>query len=178
MSSQLASNGTIKVWDPLLRILHWILAGSIAVTFVTGDEAMTVHLWAGLAALGVVITRVAWGLVGPRHARFGDFVPTPGEALRYLRQLLSGRAGHYEGHNPAAGAMVIALWLLVLAVVASGLATLGGSGGELLEELHEVLAWTLLGLIGLHIGGVVFSSLAEGQNLARAMITGRKKSMT
>jgi cytochrome b len=177
MSSALTSTKLVKVWDPLLRVLHWVLAGSIALALVTGDEAMTVHLWAGLAALGVVVTRILWGLVGPRHARFGDFVPTPAEALRHLHQLVRGEPGHHAGHNPAAGAMVIALWLMVLAVVASGLATLGGSGGELLEELHEGLAWTLLGLIGLHIGGVVVSSLVEGQNLARAMFTGRKKAL-
>ncbi len=166
---------SVKVWDPLLRVLHWSLAGSVLVAFVTGDEAMAVHVWAGLVALGVVLTRVAWGVAGPRHARFADFVPTPGEALGHFRRLLRGAAVRHEGHNPAAGAMVIALLLMVLGVVASGLVAFDGNGAEWGEELHEVLAWVLLGLIGLHVAGVVLSSLLEGQNLPLAMFTGRKK---
>jgi cytochrome b len=171
-------NESTKVWDILVRTGHWTLAAGVIVALLTGDEAMTVHLWAGLAALGSVVVRIAWGLVGPRHARFGDFVPTPAEALRHLRDLARGRPGHYEGHNPAAGAMVVVIWLMVLAVGAAGLAMLGGIGGEWLEEVHEVLAWTLLGLVGLHVAGVVVSSLAEHQNLVLAMLTGRKKSVS
>jgi cytochrome b len=165
-----------KVWDPLLRLLHWTLAGSIAVAFLTGEEALNMHTWAGLAALGVVATRIVWGLIGPCHARFGDFIPTPGEVIHHLRQMFAGQPAHYTGHNPAAGAMVILLLLMVLGVIASGLLGLtGAGGGELAEELHEGLAWALLLLIGLHVSGVIVSSLVERQNLPLGMLTGRKR---
>jgi cytochrome b len=176
MNTTVRNEHSVKVWDPLLRLLHWTLAGSIAVTFLTGEEALNMHIWAGLAALGVVATRIVWGLVGPRHARFGDFIPTPGEVVRHLRQMFGGQPAHYAGHNPAAGAMVIVLLLMVLGVVASGLLGLTGTGGgEFAEELHEGLAWALLLLIGLHVGGVIVSSLVEHQNLALGMLTGRKR---
>jgi len=165
-----------RVWDPLLRVLHWSLAASIAVAFVSGEEAMTVHLWAGLAALGVVATRVIWGLIGPRTARFGEFVPTPTEVVQHVRDLLAGRVERHAGHSPLASVMVVAILLAVLAAVASGLLTIAGvGGGEAFEELHEVLANGLVALVGLHVAGVVFSSVAERQNLARAMLTGRKR---
>ncbi|MEQ8967791.1 MAG: cytochrome b/b6 domain-containing protein [Azospirillaceae bacterium] len=162
-----------RVWDPLLRVLHWGLAGSIAVAYVSGEDAMTVHLWAGLAALGVVATRVVWGLIGPRTARFGAFVPTPMEVVGHVRDMLSGRVERHAGHSPVASVMVIALMLTVLAAIASGLLTLGG--GEAFEELHEVLANAVVALVGLHVAGVIVSSIAERQNLARAMVTGHKK---
>lgn len=47
-------------------------------------------------------------------------------------------------------------------------------GSEFLELVHTSLAWGLLGLIALHLAGVVFTSLRHRENLVRAMVTGRK----
>ena len=46
---------------------------------------------------------------------------------------------------------------------------------EWLEKLHEGLATVLLGLAGLHVLAVVIMSVVHGENLVRAMITGRKR---
>ena len=102
--------------------------------------------------------------------------------------MLRFRVPHYLGHNPAAAAMVIALLLSLAAVVFSGMAIIAAEGqgplagtwvagldAEWMEEIHEFLANLSLLLVFLHVGGVVFSSFVEGQNLPRAMLTGRKK---
>ncbi len=174
--SAAVNDRSVVVWDPLLRVLHWTLAGSVAVAFLSAEEVMTLHIWAGLSALGVVATRIVWGLLGPRTARFGDFIPTPAEVVRHLRDLLRRRAERHGGHNPAAGAMAVALLLTVLATVLTGLLTWAGAlGGEAGEEVHEALSNLLLVLIGLHVAGALLGSLAERQNLVRSMITGRKR---
>jgi cytochrome b len=85
-------------------------------------------VWSGYIVGGIVVLRVMWGFVGPRHARFGDFVRSPIVALVYFPDLLYGRARRYVGHSPAGGAMVIALLICLAATVATGLVAYGEQG--------------------------------------------------
>jgi cytochrome b len=123
--------GTL-VWDPLVRFGHWVLVVAFAVAFFSAEEEAggpdPLHVWGGYVVGGIIVLRVLWGFVGPRHARFSDFVCGPLKALAYLRDLLLGRARRYVGHSPAGGAMVIALLVCLAATVATGLIAYGEQG--------------------------------------------------
>jgi len=186
MSEQYLS--TLPVWDPLLRIFHWSLVLFYLIAYLTEDDFLTLHVWAGYTVGLLIAFRLLWGLVGTHHARFSSFVTSPKTVLEYLRGMLRFRVPHYLGHNPAAAAMVVALLLSLAAVVFSGMAIIAAEGqgplagswvagldAEWMEEIHEFLANLSLLLVFLHVGGVIFSSFVEGQNLPRAMLTGRKK---
>ncbi|MBM3565460.1 MAG: cytochrome B [Alphaproteobacteria bacterium] len=121
-------SGLIGVWDPFVRWGHWALAAAFLIAYVLEDEILVVHVWLGYLAGALVVARLGWGLVGPRHARFSDFVYPPRMVFAYLRDLLLFRARRYLGHSPAGGAMAVALWLGVLAAVGSGLAAYGAAG--------------------------------------------------
>lgn len=184
------ADNSVKVWDPIVRIGHWTLVTAFFTAYVTGDEFLTPHVWAGYVIGIVVCFRLIWGFVGTTHARFSDFVRSPSATLQYLADLLHHRSRRYMGHNPAGGAMIVALLILLIGTVTSGIVLYGMEEGagplaawvsgiaaqeEVWEEVHEVFANLTLLLVGLHVAGMLLSSYAYGENLVRSMITGRKK---
>lgn len=184
----------VRVWDTLVRLFHWSLAASFLIAYLTEDDLLVVHIWAGYTIFGLILVRLVWGLVGPRHARWSDFVREPGEIMAYLKDAVRSRAPRYLGHNPAGGAMVVALLVSLTVTGLSGLAVYGAqelsgplapvfSGlsegwAHVLEDIHEVLANLTLLLVLLHLAGVAFASLMHRENLVRAMINGLKRSET
>jgi cytochrome b len=181
MSTIESPQGTkpIPVWDRLIRVLHWTLAGAFLTSWLTAEELMQPHMAAGFTILAIIAIRTFWGLTGPGHARFAGFVPTPGALFSYLGDLVRGRAARYVGHNPAGGAMIVALLAGLLFTAASGVALKYGVPGlplphHQVEELHEAAATGTLILVCLHIAGVLLSSLLHRENLVRSMLTGRK----
>lgn len=111
----------VKVWDPLVRLFHWSLVLAFIVAYLTGEEEDDLHIYAGYVILGLILFRLLWGFIGTRHARFSDFVRSPTEIANYIRDMLAGRAKRYIGHNPAGGAMILALLLGLAITTWSGL---------------------------------------------------------
>ncbi len=115
------TSNEIKVWDPLVRIFHWSLVAAFTIAYLTEDEWQSLHVWAGYTVAGLVAFRLVWGFIGPEHARFSDFVFSPTTVFGYLRDMMTYRARRYLGHNPAGGAMVIALLISLAATTLTGM---------------------------------------------------------
>jgi cytochrome b len=167
---------TVKVWDLFVRVFHWSLATLFVVAYATGDEIEQVHIAAGYAIAGLLALRIAWGFVGPRHARFRSFVCSPRGILAYTRDVVLFRAPRHLGHNPAGGAMIIALLAMLAGSCVTGymMTTDAYWGAKWVEETHEILANLTVILIVLHVLGVLAASFQHRENLVNAMITGRK----
>jgi cytochrome b len=177
--SVMTQAANIRVWDPLVRIFHWSLAGAFALAYLVEDRLLSLHLAAGYTVLGLIGFRLLWGIIGPLHARFGDFVRGPRAVFSYLWQIVAGHPRRYLGHNPAGGAMVVVLLVSLAATGLSGWLLLGISPaeGEWVEEIHEFCANFTLFLVVLHLIGVAAASLQHRENLVRAMLTGEKTAL-
>lgn len=116
-------------------------------------------------------------MIGSPHARFADFVAGPARISAYLRDRLHGTERRYLGHNPAGGAMIVALLTAILVTCVSGWLMLTDLfwRSETMENIHEVAATVILVLVAGRVAGVVWESLRHRENLLRAMITGRKR---
>jgi len=181
----------VYVWDPFVRIFHWTLVVGFTVAYLTEDDLLQAHVWAGYVVGILIVARVLWGLVGPAHARFSDFIFAPAATFRYVRDLVLFRSERHLGHSPGGGAMVMLLLIFIAATVITGLVVYGGdqqagplaglftkTTGEQMEEVHEVVANITLALIIAHIAAVIFASFAHRENLVRAMVTGYKRSLS
>ncbi len=184
-----AAAAKIYVWDSFVRAFHWLLVASFAIAYLTEDDMLTVHVWAGYVAGTLIVARILWGFLGPKHARFSDFLYDPATTFGYVRDLVMRHGKRYLGHSPGGGYMVVALLVFLAATVITGLIVYGGDQGagplagivskqtgEALEEVHELIANLTLALVLVHIAAVALASFAHRENLVRAMITGYKRS--
>lgn len=174
-----AATEKILVWDWPTRIFHWSLAGSFAGAWLTAEsERLAIwHMSFGYTLLGLIAFRLVWGVAGTRYARFRSFLTGPSAVLRYLRSLLSKQPEHHVGHNPAGAVAIVLLLLLGAATAMSGWALWSEIGGEVFEEVHEVLATAMLVVVGVHVAGVILSSALHHENLVGAMLSGFKRGL-
>ena len=166
----------ILVWDMPTRVFHWLQALSFGAAYLTAfsERLRNYHVALGYILLGLLAFRLLWGFIGTRYARFSSFLFHPKQIFSYLRAMLKGRPAHYPGHNPAGSLSVWLLLALGLFVCVTGVLALQDDAGDLVVDMHGTATNVMLGVIALHLIGVLTSSLLHRENLVRAMLTGYK----
>lgn len=180
------SKQRIRLWDLPTRLFHWLLAGLVVASFVSGKiggNAMDWHGKFGLAILGLLAFRLVWGFAGSTYARFVSFLPTPAKVLAHLRGQWRG-----VGHNPLGAFSVFGLLLLLAFQVGTGLfgnddIAFRGPLYELISKdlsdrltgLHKLSVNVLIALVTLHIVAIAFYVRVKKDDLIRPMLTGWKE---
>lgn len=174
----------IRVWDLPTRLFHWALAVGVVAAFVSAKlGAMDMHAAVGLALLGLLVFRVAWGFCGGTHARFVNFLRGPAAIRDYLQGRWQG-----VGHNPLGALSVLAFLAALLLQAGTGLfahddATFTGplaslvsaDLGDALSRVHRLQEVLILGLVALHVAAILYYRFAKQQDLVTPMITGEKE---
>jgi len=190
-----------RVWDLPLRMFHWLLVLNIAASWYTaengeeylnvGDRAFAyieIHFFLGYLALALVAFRVIWGFVGPRHARFSNFLSGPKKFLAYAGTVLRRDAKPSIGHNPLGGWMVALMLAMVGSQAFTGLFMIDNSDiypalyhGSISSELgsafgrfHHINFDVMIWVVSLHVLAIMFYALYKRQNLVHPMVTGKK----
>ena len=178
MSIHRAESDSVRVWDPIVRLFHWCLVSCMVASWLSAERFSDLHQVLGYAIASLLGVRVVWGFFGTRYARFSQFVRNPRRVWTYLGDVRVGREARYLGHNPAGGAMVVALLLVIAGTAATGWwqTTDAGWGVEWVQNLHHGLANLILVMVALHLGGVFLASYRHRENLVKAMVTGFKNS--
>lgn len=182
----------VRIWDPLLRAFHWLLAASVISAWLLGQYGpakMTLHFWAGYMVTGLLAFRLIWGFIGPTPARFSHFLRGPGAVMGYARHMFLREPSYWPGHNPLGALSVIAMLAVLGAQVTSGLISdpddfinvgplasyVSASTRRTAVGIHEIGANLVLILVILHIAVILFYRIWKHENLIRPMLTGWKK---
>ncbi|HSJ79686.1 MAG TPA: cytochrome b/b6 domain-containing protein [Thiobacillus sp.] len=187
-----------RVYDPLLRALHWAIALSVVALIASSQLAevfedgpletatWNLHILAGYGLTAALMARLLWGMVGPASARWQDLwhPATWKNSLKNLRL----PSAHRVGHDPVASLAYLFAYGVMALMVVSGLglaaselntgplaAWLGNAGWaeDVMEDPHEVGFALMLGFVGLHMAALVFHQL-RGERVAQSMVTGKQ----
>ena len=177
------------VWDLPLRLFHWLLVASMVASYITAKfiDDRQWHFYVGYWTLGLLIFRILWGFLGPRHARFTNFVRSPSAIWLYFKGLLQKGSSPSIGHNPVGGLMVLVMLVLMTIQAVTGLFTtdaviwagpynpaVSESTASLLSTVHYWNFNFILAAVGLHVAAIVFYAFYKNQNLVVPMLHGHK----
>lgn len=180
---------TVRVWDLPTRLFHWALVLCVLGLVISGNvggNAMVWHGRLGYAVLALLLFRLLWGFLGGHWSRFRSFLVRPATTLAYLRG--QGKPEHGVGHSPLGAWSVLAMLLVLLLQVGSGLfaddeiaftgplaGLVSGEWVSTLTGYHKEIGKTLLlGLVLLHLGAIAYYRLIKRQKLVQSMISGDK----
>jgi len=182
----------IKVWDPVTRLWHWVLAAAVITNWIFGEfmsfDTVSWHFYLGYTVLALLGFRLLWGFVGPAPVRWCSLLPRPAELMSYIGKVGKREPSGTPGHNPLGSLSVIALLLVLAAQAGTGLfietddffesGPLYGYVSEAtvnsLTWWHHFLSKVLLALVVLHLVAILFYRLWKREDLLQPMITGWK----
>ena len=165
---------TRRMVDAPTRMFHWLLALSFVGAYLTaeGERWRLAHLSLGYTMAGLLVFRVLWGLLGPRHVRLAVLGRKMQGWPAWLQGLKAGQPNGRQAQNLLLVTCVVALLALIAPLSLSGYGVYQDWAGEWLGDIHELLGNAMLALVLGHLGVIALLSVLRRHNLARPMVTG------
>jgi cytochrome b561 len=152
-------------YDPVARLLHWLIAALVAGQFVIAwimpdvgrhtqpVDAIAWHLGVGTTLLAAMACRILWRA---RHRPPPADLPAPvrrasalAHGALYLLLVVVPLLGWINASSRG--------WSVALASIVPlpALAATGSRFGHAMGDVHSVLAWVLFGIICVHVGAAL-----------------------
>ena len=173
MSAPFKNGETVVVWDWPARVTHWgfsfSLCTALGVGFLCDPEGpwFRWHIFAAYLAAWFLGVRTLLGFVGSRYLRWSQFFRSPRSLLGYFASVVRWEREHVLGLNPASAAFALAIYGCLAALIYSGLVA------DLVEMWHGRIAWAAVGLIVVHLVGLLLHALRHRALTPLAMVHGR-----
>jgi cytochrome b len=157
-------------------VFHWLFTGGFIaaaiIALLLGDDSplFPFHAIIGLVLVFLVVFRVIWGFIGSRYARFSSLAHSPRALATYVGTAIIGKSKRYVGANPGSAYAALAMMLLVIGLGITGFML--GKGNESVKDLHEILAYAMLAVVGAHLLGIIMHTLRHRENIASTMVHG------
>lgn len=182
-----------EIWDIYIRIFHWLLTILVLTSFISIKyfDSLDVHFISGYCIVGLLVFRITWGLFGSKTAKFINFVKGPTAILEYFKSMASPENRKPSlGHSPIAAVSVVAMLLILIFQVVSGLffydeeifleGPLAQYGSELLQNnaylYHPIGSKLIMVIIGFHLIAIATYYIFFKQNLISPMVKGWRES--
>ncbi len=180
------AQSTTRIWDLPTRLFHLGFAGCVIGAIVTakvGNTWMDWHVRLGITALAMLTFRIIWGLIGPRYARFSQFVCGPLTVWHYILTMTK-HTHQTPGHNPLGALSVLAMLAIIGFQAVTGLFAnddiltqgplaqfVSDSTSSFLTGLHQFNEKLVYLVIALHLSAIFIYTL-KGQHLIGPMVCG------
>jgi cytochrome b561 len=174
------TSAAVSKYDPFARLLHWVivvlLIAQYAVAWTMPDihrgtqpvGLISWHLDLGTAIIAVMIVRIVWRFVRrePRVAEGSLLMRQVAwltHGLLYLLLIVEPLLGWINASSR--GWPVTLFGLIPL----PSLAAEGSSLGHTMGDIHQLIAWGLLGLVGLHVAAALYHHFLLRDGVLRRM---------
>lgn len=182
-----------RVWDLPTRLFHWALVGTVCTGWYLGENrnfsTIQLHFYFGYAVGGLLVFRLIWGMIGPSNVRLSALFPSPRKLRAYLSGIKDRKPGGARGHNPMGALSVLAMLIVLILQVVTGLFSEDDSlfaegplaqyvSTEMMQQmtsLHHLTSKLVMLLVVLHLAAILFYFVWKRENLVKPMITGWKK---
>jgi cytochrome b561 len=166
-------------YDPFARLLHWLIVLLLTAQYIVawtmpeihrGTQPVgliSVHLDLGAFIIAIMIVRVIWRIVRREPDVVEGTTFTRGVAylthgLLYLLLIVQPLMGWANASSRG--------WQVTLAgVKLPAIAPTGSAIGHALGDVHSLLAWGMLGLIGLHVAAAFYHHFVLRDRVLRRM---------
>jgi len=140
---------------------------------------MVWHARFGMLALALIVFRLVWGVLGPRYARFAQFVKGPAAILDEIR----GAARLRPGHNPLGALSILAMLVVIGTQAGLGLFSsddiafdgplarhVSDAAVDFATRWHLRLQWVVIGLVILHLAAIAWHQQIRRRNLLQPVV--------